>query len=71
MSGYSGNRTHDNNVYSAEVTQQAAYKAASSQAAVKAADIAFHRAVKASAKANGIGFDCNTQALVELGTGGV
>ncbi|WP_439409767.1 hypothetical protein ACNJX9_17835 [Bradyrhizobium sp. DASA03076] len=70
MSGYSGNRTHDNNVFLAEMTQQAAYKTAGNQAAIKAADIAYHRAVKASAKANSIGFECNTSALRELGTGG-
>ena len=38
--------------------------------AIKSGDIAYHRAVMASAKANGVGFACNVQALVELGTGG-
>ena len=70
MSGYSGNRIHDSNVYVAEQALQAGYKVGTA-AAVKAADIAYHRAVIASAKANGIGFACNVQALIELGTGGV
>jgi ABC-type hemin transport system ATPase subunit len=67
-----GNVTHNANVFAAELTKQIAYKAAgNNQASVKAADIAYHRAVLASARAQGIGFAVNMQALVELGTGGV
>jgi hypothetical protein len=68
--------THQGNahyiaVIAAHGVREAAYKAANgSQSAVKTADIAYHRAVLASAKANGVGFAVNTQALRELGTNG-
>jgi hypothetical protein len=66
--------THQGNahyiaVIAAHNVRQAAYKIGGAST-VKAADIAFHRAVMASAKANGVGFSVNMQALRELGTNG-
>jgi hypothetical protein len=65
-----GNKIHDAAVLKAEVARQVSYSAAGSQAALKAADIAFHRAAKASAIANGIQPGVYVEALFELGTGG-
>jgi hypothetical protein len=68
--------THQGNahyiaVIAAHSAKQVAYKAGNGSAsAIKTADITFHRAVVASAKANGVGFAVNMQALRELGTGG-
>jgi hypothetical protein len=67
--------THQGNahfiaVLVAENAKQAQYKIGSASA-IKSGDIAYHRAVMASAKANGVGFACNVAALLELGTGGV
>jgi hypothetical protein len=68
--------THQGNahyqaVIAAQVAKHAAYKAANgSQSSVKSADIAYHRAVLSSARANGVGFAVNMQALRELGTNG-
>jgi hypothetical protein len=50
-----GSVAHNNAVIAAHATRQAAYKSAgSSPALVRAADLAFHRAVLASAKAQGL-----------------
>jgi hypothetical protein len=56
MSGWykTGNQNHDAACVAAEGARQIATAAASSQSAVIVADIAFHRAVIASAKANGL-----------------
>jgi hypothetical protein len=48
----SGNVAHDNAVRAAEGVRQASVAAASTQAAVKAAEITFYRAVQASCRAN-------------------
>lgn len=62
---------HNAAVLTAQAAKQVAYKAAgNNQASVKQADIAFHRAVIVSAKANGVGFGVNVQALYELGQNG-
>jgi len=67
----SGNKSHDDTVNAAEGTRQVAVAAAATQAAVNAAEITFHRAALASAKANGIGIEPIIAALRQLGTGGV
>jgi len=67
---------HDNKIHQAacaiaESNRQAAVFAANgSPAAVKAADIAFYRAVIVSAKANNLPFINFSQALFFLGTDG-
>lgn len=67
----SGNTTHDTNVAAAELTRQVAVKAASTQAAVNTAEIAFYRTCLASAIAN----NCQTSefllALRQLGVTGL
>jgi hypothetical protein len=67
----SGHFVHDQTVNLAEGARQVAVAAASTQAAVNAAEITFHRAALASAKANGIGIEPIVSALKSLGTGGV
>jgi hypothetical protein len=67
----SGNKTHDANVLAAEVSRQNAIAPSSSRATVRSADLAYHRAVVASAKANGISPGQAITALFELGAGGV
>jgi hypothetical protein len=66
----SGNRSHDDLVNSLEETRQTAVAAASTQAAVNAAEITFYRATLASAKANGVEIEPIVAALKQLGTGG-
>jgi hypothetical protein len=66
-----GNATHDNNMTAAEGVRQVAVVGATTQAAMRAADIAFHRTGLASAKANGIQPGQFIAALLELGTGGI
>jgi hypothetical protein len=65
-----GNKSHDDAVNAAEGVRQVAVAAASSQAPVNSAEITFHRAALASAKANGIGIEPIVAALKQLGTGG-
>lgn len=66
-----GNRTHDAVVTAAESSRQVAVSAAgNSQAAARAADIAFYRVALASAKQNGLPTGAFIEALMELGTGG-
>jgi len=78
----SGNLTHDENVVAAEngrvqavASARTAYgnnpaNYATFGAAVKAADIAYHRSCLASAKTTGIQPGCHIRALMDLGTGG-
>jgi hypothetical protein len=68
----SGNFSHDSACAVAEGSRQVSVAAAgSSQSAVRTAEIAFHRAVIASAKANGMPIPTTSIfALRELGTGG-
>jgi hypothetical protein len=66
----SGHQIHDAIVTAAEGVRQVAVAAAATQAAVNAAEITFHRAALASAKANGIGIEPIVAALRQLGTGG-
>jgi hypothetical protein len=69
----SGVAAHDQACYLAEVARQAAVSAAAQspagQAAVNAAEIAYHRAVVASCKANngGHGLEASFSALLSLG----
>jgi hypothetical protein len=63
-------RTHRATLVASEGTRQAAYAAASNQAAVRAADIAHFRRIVASGLANGIEVGFARAALVELCTGG-
>lgn len=65
------NQTHDNTVNAAEGARQVAAAPGMTQAAVKAAEITFYRAAKASALANGAGPAVFIRALQQLGTGGV
>jgi hypothetical protein len=68
---------HDNACLAAEVTRQAAVQGLttgpSAQASYNAAEIAYHRAVIASCKANlsNVGLEASMSALRNLGTGGV
>jgi hypothetical protein len=67
-----GNASHDSACISAEGVRQVAVAAASTQAAVRTAEIAFYRAVRASCIANNgyAGVEAAINALRELGTGG-
>ena len=79
----SGSLAHDDTVVAAEngrfqavATARTAYgnnpaNYATFAAAVKAADIACHRACFTSAKTTGINPSCHIRALTDLGTGGV
>jgi hypothetical protein len=67
----SDNKVHEASCATAESNRQAVIAAAgSSAAAVKAADVAFYRAVIASCKTNSLPFSNFTYALIDLGTGG-
>jgi hypothetical protein len=67
----SDNKAHEIVCSTAESNRQAAVAAAgSSAAAVRAADVAFYRAVIASCKTNSLPFSNFTYALIDLGTGG-
>ncbi len=55
------NRLHQSNLVAAEATKSAAQVPGASQAIVRAADIAYHRAALASAIAN----KCSTDAFVD------
>ena len=70
MNSKTGNVTHDNNIIAAEGVRQQAMVGTPSAATAKAADIAFFRAGRASALANGVGPTEFIRALMELGTGG-
>lgn len=63
----SENKTHNAAVSKAEGVRQTAVAAASSQAAVTAAEIAFYRSALASAQANGCSTDSFVFALKSLG----
>ena len=68
----SDNKTHNAAVANAEGVRQAAVAAASTQAAVTAAEITFYRSVLASCKSNlgGAGQEAAISALKALGTSG-
>jgi hypothetical protein len=68
--GNSGVRAHDQAQNATEGVRQTAVAAASSQSAVKTAEITFHRAVVKSALANGVSPSASMQALHELGVTG-
>jgi hypothetical protein len=67
----SNNLTHNANVLAAELARQNATSNitmnAAGQAAFNAAEIVYHRAVIASAKANGCGVEASLGALKVLG----
>jgi hypothetical protein len=65
-----GNKTHDDNCLAAEVTRQNAVAAAANQAAVTAADIAFYKTVRDSARANGLTAELGAFNLVIRSLGG-
>lgn len=65
-----GNKNHDDAVAKAESIRQAATVPGTSQATVKAADIAHYRTCLASAIANGLNPGAFMLALRDLGTGG-
>jgi len=68
---YSENAQHRANLLAAEQTRAIAYAAAgNSQAAIKAADVAFAKSALASAKANGCGVEQWQTMLKELGLTG-
>ena len=69
MAVYSENSAHRANVLAAEGVQQSAL-VGGNQAQANAASIAYHRAVLASQKANGLDVGETTMALQALGTGG-
>jgi hypothetical protein len=64
---FSNNATHNANCLAAEVTRQSATAGSPTQAQVNAAEIAYHRAVIASAKANNCGVEASLSALIALG----
>jgi hypothetical protein len=64
---YSENATHRATCAAAETARQAAVKGAT-QATVKAAEITFYQACRASAIANGVSPQQFEMALQELGT---
>jgi hypothetical protein len=70
----SGNLVHDAACLAAKVLRQAAIQnlttGPAAQASYNAAEIAYHRAVVASAKANNCGAEASISALKLLGTGG-
>jgi hypothetical protein len=69
--GKTGHVVHDNTCDRAEGTRQAAVNVAGvSQATVRTAEIAFYRALIASAVANGLPSAQFGAALRDLGTGG-
>jgi hypothetical protein len=65
----SENLTHNKNVAAAEAVRQVAVAGAANQAAVRAAELAFHKSCLASAQANGCGQAPYLTAIKELGTG--
>ena len=67
-----GNQGHDTALFAAEVAHQLATPAGTSATAVRAADLAFLRACKASCLANngGAGMEPYISGLIALGTGG-
>jgi hypothetical protein len=66
-----GNATHQAACYAALATWNAAVAGTPTQATVKAADIAYFRAIVLSAKALNIESGVFRQALVELGRAGI
>jgi hypothetical protein len=65
-----GIKSHDDAVVKAEGVRQTAVAAASSQSAVKTAEVTYYRAVVKSALANGVSPSASMQALHELGVTG-
>jgi hypothetical protein len=67
-----GVTAHDAQIYLAEMARQVSQTAGASQAVVRAADIVYARAVRASCVANNAssGVEQYTAMLRELGTGG-
>jgi hypothetical protein len=66
----SNSANHNAQVLAAELTRQNAMVGVTTQSPARAADIAFFRAAKASALANGISPAQYIRALQELGVGG-
>jgi hypothetical protein len=69
--GNSGIKAHDDVVNAAEGVRQTAVAAASSQAAVKSAEVTYYRAVAKSALKNGCGVEAAMSALKSLGQTGI
>jgi hypothetical protein len=65
----SGVSSHDATCALSEMQRQVAVSAASSQAAVRSAEITHYRTCLASARTNGCGLDPFLNALHELGPG--
>jgi hypothetical protein len=68
-----GNKAHDDALFAAEQARQAVNVAGATAAQLKAGDVAFARAAKASCIANNgsAGVEQFVSMLKELGTGGV
>jgi hypothetical protein len=64
---YSENKTHRDNIKAAEGVRQTAVAAASSQSAVKSAELTFARSCFSSAVANNCSTSTWTTMLAELG----
>jgi hypothetical protein len=64
---YSGNRVHDANVVASEATRQVALKSASTQSAIRTADLLHFRTCLSSALANGIQPGIWLEAIKENG----
>lgn len=64
---FTGNKTHDDAVRAADATRVVAIAAASTQAAVNSAEIAFARTGLASAIKQNCGTECWTTLLKSLG----
>jgi hypothetical protein len=67
----SSSASHNATVQAAEMTRQASVAAATTQAQLNAAALAFHRAVAKSAIANGCGVEPSMTALRALGVTGL
>jgi hypothetical protein len=68
---YSSSTAHNATSYQAELTCQNAIAAATTQAAINAAVIAYHRTIAKSAIANGVSPEVSMSALRALGVTGL
>jgi hypothetical protein len=68
---YSSSTAHNSAAYVAELTRQNAVATATTQAAINAAVIAYHRTIAKSAIANGVSPEVSMSALRALGQTGL
>jgi len=66
----SGVAVHDNTCNAAEMTRQGAVAGATTQAAIRTAEVSFYRTCRTSAISNGLSPSQFVFALQELGVGG-